>query len=311
MSGVLVTGATQPLGRAVIARLLEADEGPILAVGLEEDGGFGPEVTYRRVDLSHSRAIKALVDGPVASMGLSCVVHLAFHRRGGGHRARKLHTDGTRELLHRCEAHPGVRRFIFRSSAEVYATRPDRPDMLREDHPLELSGRGGPWLQELVEADVSVAMRMGMAPMEVVILRCAEILSPHMGSQLYDYLQSRVCLRPLGFDPLVNVLSLDDAARAMALAVSARGSGVYNIPGKDILPLSRAARLWGRQSIGLPGPLLGPLYRWRGRLRGTDFRYEDNAWHFHFNGVLDGSRAREGLCYEPEVGVDWPVDEAL
>ena len=38
------------------------------------------------------------------------------------------------------------------------------------------------------------------------------------GSQLHDYLQSRVCLRPMGFDPMLNVLSVDDAVRAIPVS---------------------------------------------------------------------------------------------
>jgi UDP-glucose 4-epimerase len=242
MSGVLVTGATQPLGRALIDQLLARGRGPILAVGLEADGGFPEAVRYEQVDLSRDRQVKALIDGPVAQLGLHCVVHLAFHRDPDSKRAHKLHVDATRLMLRLSTDHPSITRFILRSTAEVYAARRDRPDRLREDHALALSSADSPWIRQRVQADVAACTRMGMSDLDVVVLRCAEILHADMGSQLYDYLQSRVCLRPLGFDPVLNLLSLDDAARAFALAVESDGGGVFNIPGADTLPL-----IWATQ----------------------------------------------------------------
>ena len=56
----------------------------------------------------------------------------------------------------------------------------------------------------------------------------------------------------------------------------------------------------------VPGLLLGPLYRLRTLVLGTDFRYDLNHWRFHFSGVLDGRRALEELGYEPLHRVAWP-----
>ncbi|MCB9674359.1 MAG: NAD-dependent epimerase/dehydratase family protein [Alphaproteobacteria bacterium] len=309
MSGVLVTGATQPLGRRVVEELKARSLGPILAVGIDPEGGFDPDVRYERVDLTRSRALKQLLYGPVAEMGLSTVVHLAFHRAPGHPRAHRLHVEATRSLLRLAETHVSLRRFVHRSTVEVYASRVDRPDILREDNPLELSPKAPPWVRQRVEADLTVCTRMGMSDRQVMVLRCAEIFAPEMGSQLWDYLSSRFCFRPVGFDPILNLLSLDDAARAFALAAAADAHGVFNIPGRDTLPLVWAIRKWGRDGIGVPGPLMGPLYQLRRAVKHTEFRYALNAWRFHFNGVLDGTRARDVLGYVPTVGIAWPNDE--
>ena len=64
----------------------------------------------------------------------------------------------------------------------------------------------------------------------------------------HAYLEAPPCLRPLGFDPMLNVLSLPDAVDALHRAVRAFGhQGVFNIPGADSLPLSECLRRWGRQ----------------------------------------------------------------
>ncbi len=310
MSGVLITGATQPLGAHILCQLHNAGIGPLLAVGREQAPPLPEGVRYEQVDLSRGRNVRSLLYGPCQDLGVRTVVNLAFHRDPDAPRAHKLHVDATRLMLRLAEDHPTVERFIHRSSAEVYAARIDRPDLLREDHPLELSPSAPAWIRQRVEADVTVCTRMGMSGLGVVSLRCSEILAPDMGSQIYDYLQSRVCLRPLGFDPILNLLSLEDAARAFVLAIRSEDSGVFNIPGADTLPLSWATRKWGRDSVGVPGPLIGPLYRLRRRTIGRRFRYDLNQWRFHFNGVLDGTRAAEVLGYRPQTPVGWPCSQA-
>jgi UDP-glucose 4-epimerase len=147
---------------------------------------------------------------------------------------------------------------------------------------------------------------MGMSSFEIVVLRCAEIPAPQSGSQLWDYLQTRVCLRPLGFDPMINLLSLEDAARAVRLALAGHAQGIFNIPGADTLPLSRIIALAGRRDVPVPGPLIAPLYELRTRVVGLQFRYDLNARRFHFGGVVDGSRAQSVLDYRPSHPLVWP-----
>jgi hypothetical protein len=83
--------------------------------------------------------------------------------------------------------------------------------------------------------------------------------------------------------------------------------GLFNIPGADTLPLTRAIRLSGRLEVPVPGPLLAPLYEARHRLRGAPFSYRINRGRFHLAAVLDGSHARRLLGYAPRHRVDWPA----
>jgi hypothetical protein len=85
---------------------------------------------------------------------------------------------------------------------------------------------------------------------------------------------------------------------------------VFNIPGFDTLPLSRLIARAGRRDIPVPGPLLAPLYRLRTRTVGTEFRYDLNTRRFHFGGILDGSRARAALGYEPHHASAYPGPRA-
>ena len=312
---VLVAGATTPLGGQLIGALL-ADPATelVLAVGAEPDpmplgGQASARYRYRQVDLTRSRELHDLLFADARELGIEVIIHNALHRRARaeGARVHALNVECTRQLLTLAERHPSIQRFVFRSAGAVYRLDPRRSTLLVEDDPLDLSPSAPQKVRDRVEADLTVCTRMGMSRLEVVVLRCAEILAANVGSQLHDYLSSRVCFRPLGFDPMLNLLSLEDATRALVLAASGRTNGVFNVPGADVLPLSSAIRLWGRLEIPVPGPLLAPLYALRANALGMDFRYDLNHRRFHFSAVLDGRRARDQLGYEPQHRIAWPA----
>lgn len=313
---VLVTGATTPLGGAIVEALLgESQVDHVLAIGLERDAfrqRLGHDrFTYEAMDLTRSRAVHDLLFGPARALGIDTVIHGAQHRRARdtGRAVHKLNVEATRQLVLTAARHPTIRRFVHRSAGEVYAIRTAEPNLLDEDVPLELAPSAPQWVRDRVEADVTVCSQLASPTLSVAVLRCAEVLAEGTGSQLWDYLRSRVCFRPLGFDPMINLLSIEDYARAVVLAASAPGTGVFNIGGFDNLPLSSLIRLAGRRDVALPGPLLSPAYWLRTRSLGLDFRYDLNMQRFHFGGMLDGTRAERVLGYRPSHSL-WPAERS-
>ncbi|MBV8758461.1 MAG: NAD-dependent epimerase/dehydratase family protein [Deltaproteobacteria bacterium] len=283
---VMVTGATTPLGAAIIDHLLDGcDVDHVLAVGREPEGPLRDKrITYRRADLCRSREVHDLVWGQARDLDIATVIHACQHRGAHDHgpRVHQQNVCSMRDLLAACANHPTITRVVVRSFAEVYASRHGTAELVDENAPLELAPHAPQWIRDRVEADL-VACAAPAGPLEVIVLRCAEIVAPDVGSQLWDYLQSRVCVRPLGFDPMINVLSLEDAAAAFAAAVESAAVGAYNIAGFDTLPLSRAIAEAGRPQLPTPTN------------RGV-----------HFGGMLDGTRARKDLGYVPRTPVRWP-----
>jgi UDP-glucose 4-epimerase len=310
MSRVLVTGAATSVGRALVTALLADPEVElVLAVDLEPSGAADtPRLRNLQVDLARPRDIRTLLYGPTRDFAVDTVVHAALHRSPthGGRRAHALDVESTRELLRLGEHHPTLRRFVYRSSAEVYHAGADAVEIMDEEHPLELGPRAPQWVRDRVEADLAVLAHAGLSPLRILVLRCAEIFAADAVSQLFDYVRSRVCFRPLGYDPMVELLSVQDATRALVAATRSDAEGVMNIPGADVLPLSRVIEKCRRIDVPVPSMLLAPLYRLRTLALGTEFRYDMNAARFHFGVVLDGSRARETLGYEPRFPVWWP-----
>ncbi|MBX3251837.1 MAG: NAD-dependent epimerase/dehydratase family protein [Myxococcales bacterium] len=313
MSRFLVTGATTVVAEALIEHLLDDPRTElVLAVGREprrapplEDG----RVRYERVDLSREREVRSLVFGPVRELGVDRIVHMATHRRAiEGPRAHALNAQAARHVLHFAERVESVQRFVYRSYRAIYEDSAGLPARIGEDHPLRIGPRTPQYILDRVEADLAVCARMGMSRIRIAVLRCAECLAEGTGSQLWDYLQPKVCFRPLGFDPMINVISEDDLGRALALAARSDAEGIFTVPGYDTLPLSRIIARFGRREVAVPGPLLQPLYGLRRAALGGDFDYAINRGRLHFGGVLDGERAAEVLGYRPEQPVRWPLD---
>ena len=303
-----MTGATTPLGRALLDALVGAPGiEHVLATGRAPTATLPAGVAYEALDLTHPREIHDLVWGAARKQRIDTVVHLAHHRAASETRweVHAQNVAATRQLLLCCADHPTIRRWVYRSFAEVYAVGHATSGLLDEDTPLTFDPGAPAWLRDRVEADLTVCTHLA-GPLQIAVLRFAELLAPDCGSQLWDYLSSRVCLRPLGFDPMLNVLSLDDAVAALLAAMRATAVGVFNIPGADTLPLSGAVAESLRADLPVPGPLLAPLYALRRRIAGFDFRYDLNVHRFHFGGVPDGARARQHLGYVPRTPVAWP-----
>lgn len=286
---VMVTGATTPLGAALVEALIATGEvEAILATGTgDRPVRDHADVMYRKADLSRPRNLRELIWGDARDLGIEVVVHSAQHPRTA-ERTRKAGTaavDAARELIVACTNHPSIRRLVYRSFAEVYSLA-NGSSLLNEKSPLEFAPSTPQWLRDRVEADLAICAHIG-SRLQIAVVRCAEIVAPGVGSQLWDYLSSRVCLRPYGFDPAVNVLAIEDAAYALALATRSKAVGVFNIPGRDTLPLSRVIARSHRTDVKVPAPLLG-------------------AHRFHFAGVLDGSRAARELDFVPTTAVHWP-----
>jgi len=310
---VLVTGATTPLGVALVDKLLaDPGVGHVLAVGLEldavPDACPRPRFTYQALDLTRSRAVHDLLFGRARELGIDTVIHGALHRspRASGSAVHAINVEATRQLVLEAARQPTIRRFVHRSAGDVYAIRAAEPNLLDEDVALELDPAAPQWVRDRVEADLTVCAQLGRSDLSIAILRCAEVLAEGTGSQLWDYLCSSVCLRPLGFDPMINVLSTEDYTSAIVQAASSQATGVFNIAGTDTLPLSKIIRLAGRRDIPVPGPLLSPAYRLRRRVLGLEFRYDLNMRRFHFGGILDDSRAKLELGYRPARSL-WPA----
>jgi nucleoside-diphosphate-sugar epimerase len=311
MTRVLVTNVDTPFGEALVSALL-AEPTIDLVIGwcskrrLSSASQPDPRLRYEALDVHHDRELWRALYGLARELGVDCVIHDPIALRAGHEPALTWHkvTEESRRLLLHCSEHPTIRHFVLRSSADVYRVAPNLPLLIREDHPLDMAASSAR-VRNLVEIDLYSCSRMSERGLKIAVLRCCELLGAGLGSELFDYLCAPVCLRPLGFDPMLGLLSMADAARAFVSSALRGVDGVINISGLDVLPLSRLTALAGRRSLALPGTLLSPLYLVRAWTTGAAFRYPGYASRFHHAGVLDGRHALQTLGYEPRQRIDF------
>jgi UDP-glucose 4-epimerase len=259
---------------------------------------------YAQADFSSYRSLREVLSSR-ALQDVDTIVHVLqeSERVSRDHHVSPS-AEGTRALLLLAQEHSSVRRFVLRSFASLYRLDNREPVFIDENHALDLE-HVPVSLRACAEADFVACEKFGNSELQTIVLRCAELLTPGGHNPLYDYLSSRVCLRPLGYDPMLNVLSPEDLACALRRAASSTATGVFNIPGYDTLPLSELTAAARRISVPVPGPALSPLYALRRAFTGLRFQYSTDETRFHYGAVLDGSKARQLLGYVPEHSVDF------
>jgi len=88
------------------------------------------------------------------------------------------------------------------------------------------------------------------------VLRACWPIGPSFWNRVTAYLSLPVVPVPLGFDPLLQLVHEEDALFAFLRATLERHPGVYNVVGKNVLPLSSLLRMAGKTVLPIPPPLL-------------------------------------------------------
>ena len=312
---VLITGVSSTVGRH-LAMHLAAD--PRVGFVLGTAPGPRPRFLapldparflYIPTDILRPRQVRDLFHRPeFTEHGIDTVVHLAFvsHPNLRGRKVHRLNVEGTKGLLDRCMESGRVRKFVFKSSDAVYNLDPTTPVYLDENADLNHVPLADQWIQDRVAAEMICRSRMDSQGMDVVILRFASIVGRNVGGQMNAYFDGRVVFRALGYDPLLNLVHMKDVIEAIRLAiVTDTGSGIFNIAGADTATVSTFAEMNGRRCIALPDPLLELVNRAMRRVGLTDYYYSVDRDRMRYTCLLDTTRAREILGYQPTRTIEF------
>jgi UDP-glucose 4-epimerase len=292
---IAVTGALSFLGRSLVG-LLERDPGTarIVTLDLDAPASAGRKTRSYRIDLTQPTA-GAKVGEILRAEGVDALVHLAFlstptHAEAFAH---ELESVGTMHVV-RAVREAGTPRLVLGSSTTLYGPHPKNPNFLSENAPLR-GIKGCRFLADKIEAEREVGKLKGT---QVVVLRLAPVLGPSARGWVPRWLSRRAVPTLLGYDPLVQLLHELDAVRALELALLTTASGVFNVIGQGVLPLSTVVKLAGRLAVPVPEPLLrfgtGALFT-AGLGEAPPFFL---AFLRHLC-IADGSRAATELGYVP------------
>ena len=247
---IAVTGVAGVLAQRLLP-LLDGIEGIGSIVGLDvrEPARRVRRFEFHRVDVA-STDLKALLDG------VETIVHLAGVDSDGTGGALLTHVnvEGTRNVLAAAAA-VGVRRIVQTSSAAVYGAWPNNPIPLTEDAAL----RPNPgFLPALHDAENERRLREWCAQRPGFIattLRMAPVVGPGAHGLFARASLGRPPVSVRGASRQIQVVHVDDAAAALALAVRSDLDGVYNVAADGWVSEATVRSLVGSVPPALPDDL--------------------------------------------------------
>ena len=289
---VAITGISGRLGRQLARRLRKK----YTLVGIDRRGArhLPSDVVVHDIDLRR-RACEDIF----RTSKFDAVVHLNILHdpRKGQKEHHSFNVRGTHKLLDYCIKHD-VGKFILLSSANVYGASPDNHQFMNEESPL-MAASSFTGIRDLVEIDHYTNSFFWRHPeIDTVILRPVHIVG-HVSNAISNYLRMKRLPTLLGFDPMLQIVHLDDVVEAIALSLRPGIRGVFNVTGPGPIALSVLQRQLGRRKLPIPEVLARPLYKALWDLRLTGFPVPEMDY-IKFVCMVDGTRAREVLGYEPK-----------
>jgi len=258
---VLVTGVSGNLGRTLVKLLHRSHR--IIGIDRRPFVGKPKDLEIHQLDLRKKKAEDVFRTGSIP-----LVVHMGIMHdpRMNEEEHHSFNVVGTTRILEHCVKY-GVKKVVILSSANVYGPSPDNSNFLTEDAPLMAASRFS-GVRDLIEVDMLAHNFFWRHPqIETVILRPVHIVGPTIKNASSNYLRLRHPWVVAGFDPMVQLIHVEDVCRALLLALRPALRGVYNVVGPGEVPLSAIFRELDRVPIPVPQPLarsaLGLLFRYR------------------------------------------------
>ncbi|HZH04858.1 MAG TPA: NAD-dependent epimerase/dehydratase family protein, partial [Myxococcaceae bacterium] len=202
------------------------------------------------------------------------------------------------------------KKVVVLSSANVYGPSPDNSNFLSEDAPLMAAGRFA-GVRDLIEVDMLAHGFFWRHPdIETVILRPVHIVGPNIKNAPSNYLRLRFPMTVAGFDPMVQLIHVVDAARAMVEALRPEAKGVYNVVGPGEVPLSSVFRELGRSPLPVPNPLARGALKMLFKYRLANFPPPELD-HIQFLCAVDGTRWQQDLGWKAQFSMRETIRSVL
>jgi len=289
---VAITGIAGNLGKA-LARLLHT-ETQIVGIDRRPFIERPKDLQHYQVDIRKRKLGEVFRRHRIEALIHLGVVH---DPRTPFTEAHSFNILGSHKVFELCVQY-GVKKVVVLSSANVYGPLPDNSNFLPEETPLMAADRYSD-VRDLIELDMHAQSFLWKHPdIETVVLRPVHIVGPTVRNAPSNYLRLERPVTVLGFDPMIQLVHMDDVCRAMVLALKPGVRGVYNVTGPGEVPLSTILKELGRRPLPVPHFLVRGLLRHAFEARLTSFPPEE-VDHLQYLCAVDGSRAARDLGYAP------------
>jgi len=292
---VAITGACGYLGTRLIQAFEEDSRYErIVALDVRRPSVPLAKTQFHRVDLTLPTA-GAMVASALANASVDTVVHLAFLYEAA-HRSEWVHeleSVGTMHVLDAC-AETGVRSIVHWSQTWCYGARPDHPNYLTEDHPLDETSRS-PYIVDKIDAERQVVdYGRQHSDVAVAVLRTAPMVARGIQTVATRYLSMPVVATVMGYDPLIQCVYGEDVVDMFKLAVDRSVDGTYNVVGRQVLPLKTFLAVLEKPTLPIPMPAmrLGTGLLWSTQFGRFPSEFVD---YLRYLCVADGGKASREL----------------
>ncbi|MBI3184618.1 MAG: SDR family oxidoreductase [Myxococcales bacterium] len=301
---VVVTGISGNLGRA-LAKLLHKKE-RIIGIDRRPFVGKPKDIEMCQFDLRKKKA-----EDVFRRNDIKAVIHMGIMHdpRMSAEEHHSFNVIGTTRLLEYCAKY-GVQKLVVLSSANVYGPSPDNSNFLTEDAPLMAASRF-PSVRDLIEVDMLAYSFFWRQPsVSTVILRPVHIVGPTIKNAPSNYLRLRRPWVLAGFDPMVQLIHVEDVGRALMETLRAEPKGVYNVVGPGEVPLTSIFRELGRTVVPIPHPIARPILGVLFKYRVASFPSEELD-HIQFLCAVDGSRWAGEVGWKPRYSMRETIRSVL
>jgi len=286
---VLLTGIAGNLGRAVTRRLHRTFD--VIGIDRRPVRHMPKDVAIERVDIRRRKA-----EDIFRRERLDAVVHMNIIHdpRTDQRKHHEFNLWGTQKIANLCAQHD-VPKLIVLSSADVYGASPTNDQFITEDAPL-MGGQRFGGMRDLISMDMACNSFFWRHPeLETVLLRPVHIIGKvNNASSTYFRMKRPVML--LGFDPMIQLVHVEDLVTAIERALTPGIRGIFNIAGPPPVPLSYAIARAGRRPLVLPEPVARGMMRAAWSLQLSDWPAPELDY-VKYICMVDDSLARAELGY--------------
>ncbi len=298
---IAITGIGGHFGRAVARRLHREHE--IIGIDRRDVDGLPKDIDFEHADIR-----RRSVEDVFRRRQLDAVVHLNIMHdpRTQQEEHHAFNIVGTQKIFNLCAEHR-VPKIIVLSSANVYGPDPSNNQFLTEDAPL-MGGQNFGQIRDLIALDMFCNTFFWRHPeIETVILRPVHIVG-RVNNAPSRFLRLERPITILGFDPMVQLIHVEDLVTAIEHSLTPGVRGVFNIAGPSPVPLSLLLDKLDRNPMPLPEPMARGVLEAGWSLKLSDWPVPE-VDHIKYVCMVDDSLAREQLGFSHEYSIDDILDE--
>lgn len=287
---IVITGIGGRLGRALTRRLHR--EHDVIGVDRRKVEHLPKDVEIERADIRRRR-----FEDVFRREHIDAVVHLNIMHdpRSSSEEHHDFNINGTKKIFELCAEHR-VGKVVVLSSANVYGPDARNPQFLQEDAPL-MGGRNFGAIRDLIGLDMFCNTFFWRHPeIETVILRPVHIVG-EVNNAPSRYLRIEHPITLLGFDPMMQLIHVEDVITAIERSLTPGIRGVYNVAGPSPVPLSFILSKLQRAPRPLPEPVVRAMLKMGWSLKMSDWPWPEMD-HIKYVCMVDDSRARRELSFE-------------